>query len=153
MYWTSFEDETHLDFYYLLNTGERIIPEHPYRKNSKAFQINVPYLIGTTDDEGRGRINFDWLSVTIDKTDDPWRQLFYTKLSPSQFCFWFVLGRIYCPVSIRTDPLNTISFLSKFHVSYYYVLLKSSLTNRLRQQWIGGFWSRMMILKTMQIYL
>ena len=59
MSWTSFDDETNLDFYYLLNTGDKIIPEHPYRKNSTAFQMNVPYLIGTTDDEGRGRIKFD----------------------------------------------------------------------------------------------
>ena len=59
MSWTSFDDETNLDFYYLLNTGDKIIPEHPYRKSSTAFQMNVPYLIGTTDDEGRGRIKFD----------------------------------------------------------------------------------------------
>ena len=71
MSWTSLDDETNLDFYYLLNTGDRIIPEHPYRKNSTTFQMNVPYLIGTTDDEGRGRIYFDWLPVTIDKLTIP----------------------------------------------------------------------------------
>ena len=59
MSWSSFDDETNLDFYYLLNTGDRIIPEHPNREKSKAFQMNVPYLIGTTDDEGRGRIYFN----------------------------------------------------------------------------------------------
>ena len=72
--WKSFDDATNLDFYYLLNTGDKvsvfsknifleidtsvfdplikIIPEHPYRKNSTAFKMNVPYLIGTTNDEG-----------------------------------------------------------------------------------------------------
>ena len=45
------------NFYHVLRTGDRIVPANPYT-DENSFKMNVPYLIGTTNDEGGYSISY-----------------------------------------------------------------------------------------------
>ena len=52
------KDEDLRNFYFVLRTGDRIVPANPYNTTQKASKMNVPYLIGTTNDEGGYSISY-----------------------------------------------------------------------------------------------
>lgn len=43
---------TPIRFYYTLTVGDDILPVNPYVDSDNSFTMNVPYMIGRTDDEG-----------------------------------------------------------------------------------------------------
>lgn len=45
-------------FYYILSVGDKVLPYHPYSEKGMENVMNIPYIIGRTNDEGGYSMSF-----------------------------------------------------------------------------------------------